>query len=162
SKDLCTRATAGEPLSAVMVDIDHFKRINDVYGHDVGDEAICAVAHELMVSRVLVGRLGGEEFALMLDGRCLQDAVGIAERLRVSLSQLQIKAGAETLTLTCSLGVSEWQRNDTIDRMLKRADMALYEAKLGGRNRVVAADSSMLAPTYPATGRTIRSDRKSA
>lgn len=162
SRDLCARAAGGEPLSAVMVDIDHFKRVNDVYGHDVGDEAICAVAHELMVSRVLVGRLGGEEFALMLDGRCLQDAVGIAERLRVSLSQLAIKAGVETITLTCSLGVSEWQRNDTIDRMLKRADMALYEAKLAGRNRVVAADGSMLAPTYPPAGRPIRSERKSA
>ena len=146
SRDLCALVRSdGEPLSAVMVDIDHFKRVNDVYGHDVGDEAICAVAHELMMARVLVrdGYRRRRIPALLLDGRCLQDAVAIAERLRVSLGKLPIKAGPETITLTCSLGVSEWQRNDSIDRMLKRADMALYRRPSSpDGNRVVAASTA--------------------
>ena len=145
SGDLCKRAAAGEPLCAVMVDIDWLqaRRSTMCTAQAVGDEAICAVAHELMMSRVLVGRLGGEEFALLLDqGRSPVAKCGqhLERGCASALSQLPIKAGVETLTLTCSLGVSEWQRNDTIDRMLKRADMALYEAKLAGRNRVVAAE----------------------
>ena len=160
AKDLCVRANAGEPFSAVMIDIDHFKHINDVHGHDVGDDAICEVAHEVMVDRSIVGRLGGEEFAVLLDGRCMADAVEIAERLRLQLAALKVGPGG--LSLTCSLGVSEWTRGDTIDRLLKRADMALYEAKIGGRNRVVAADQSLLSPTYNEAGRPIRTARKSA
>src|ERR1700674_699700 len=97
AKVLGERAEAGEPLCAVMVDIDHFKHVNDVYGHEVGDSAICAVANDLMTERALVGRLGGEEFALLLDGRCLVDAAAIADRRRVKLSELQIKAGEESI-----------------------------------------------------------------
>ena len=67
----CLRASKGAPLCAIMVDIDHFKRINDVYGHDAGDKAIFAVAHELMSGNWHAGRLGGEEFALLLDGRAM-------------------------------------------------------------------------------------------
>lgn len=159
AKQLCARAEGGYALSAIMVDIDHFKQINDVHGHDVGDDAICAVAHELMIDRAIVGRLGGEEFALLID-RPMLDAAAVAERLRSQVEALKIGAG--TISLTCSFGISEWQRGDTIDRLLKRADMALYEAKLGGRNRVVAADNAMLAPTYSEAGRPIRAARKSA
>ena len=162
AKVLGERAEAGEPLCAMMVDIDHFKCINDTHGHETGDRAICAVANELMVERALVGRIGGEEFAVLLDGRCMADAVGIAERRRAKFEELLIEAGAEPVKLTCSFGVSEWRLGDTIDRLLKRADMALYEAKTGGRNRVVAADSSLLAPTYSGSGSHIRAARKSA
>ncbi len=162
AKVLGERAEAGEPLCAVMVDIDHFKRINDTHGHEVGDHAICAVAQTLMAERGLVGRIGGEEFAVLLDGRRMAEAVGIAERRRVKFEELQIEAGTETVKLTCSFGVSEWRYGDTIDRLLKRADMALYEAKVGGRNRVIAADNSILVSTYSDTGSHIRSTRKSA
>ena len=159
---LSERAEAGEPLSALMVDIDHFKHVNDIHGHEVGDGAICAVANDLMIERGLVGRLGGEEFALLLDGRCLADAAAIAERRRVKLAEMEIKAGNETISLTCSFGVSEWRQGDSIDRLLKRADVALYEAKIGGRNRVVTTDSSMLSSTYNDTDSRVRASRKSA
>jgi diguanylate cyclase (GGDEF)-like protein len=156
AKAPCAQAEVGVPLSAIMLDIDNFKRINDVYGHGIGDEAICAVAQEINIDRCLVGRLGGEEFAVLLDGRAIDEAMAIAESLRGKLATLQIESGAGTVTLTCSFGVNQWQRGDTIDRLLKRADMALYAAKLGGRNRVVAADHTMLVPSYPEIGRSLR------
>ena len=162
AKALCARAAAGEKLAAMMVDIDHFKRVNDTHGHDVGDAALCAVAHELMNERVLLGRLGGEEFALLLEGRSMADAVNMGERIRSNIEKLEIESGSVILQLTCSFGVSEWLRHDTIDRMLKRADMALYEAKLTGRNRVVAADHAMLTTNYDEVGRLVRSAAKSA
>ena len=162
AKILGERAEAGELLGAILLDIDHFKHINDIHGHEVGDRAICAVAHGLMVERALMARIGGEEFVVLLDGRCMADAVEIAQRWRVKFEELQIEAGAETVKLTCSFGVSEWRKGDTIDHLLKRADMALYEAKIEGRNRVVAADNSLLAPTYSGSGSHIRVTRNSA
>jgi two-component system cell cycle response regulator len=162
ARALSERAEAGEPLCAVMVDIDHFKLVNDLHGHEVGDHAICAVAQALMVERALVGRIGGEEFAVLLDGRGLADALGIAERRRLKIEDMQIDADRQTVKLTCSFGVSEWRPGDTIDRLLKRADMALYEAKIGGRNCVVAADNSLIAPNYSGSGSHIRVARKSA
>jgi diguanylate cyclase (GGDEF)-like protein len=154
AKEFCARAEAGEPLAAVMIDIDHFKRINDMHGHKAGDEAICAVAQTLSAEPGVVGRLGGEEFALLLHGRTMAEAVEIAERLRAAVAGLTISDA----TLTCSFGVSEWRKGDTIDLLLKGADMALYDAKLGGRNRVIAADHPAVAPTYSSTGRTIRAE----
>jgi len=158
AKELCARAEAGEPFAAVMVDVDHFKRVNDEHGHKVGDEAICAVAQTLSAEAGVVGRLGGEEFALLLHGRTMAEAVEIAERLRAAVAGLAISGAV----LTCSFGVSEWRKGDTIDLLLKRADMALYDAKLGGRNRVIAADHPAVAPTYSGAGRTIRAQAVSA
>jgi two-component system cell cycle response regulator len=132
-------------LCAVMLDIDHFKRINDVYGHDVGDEAIATVAREAAAAGAVTGRLGGEEFALLLDELSLADAVAAAEKLRGAVAALAFDTAKGPLTLTCSFGVSEWQAGDSIDQLLKRADVALYAAKTGGRNRVVATDS-VVAP----------------
>jgi diguanylate cyclase (GGDEF)-like protein len=146
AKASCARADAGAPLSAIMIDIDHFKRVNDQYGHDVGDDVICAVAQEISVHGAIVGRLGGEEFALLLDGHTLAQAREVAEQLRVRIAGLTVESRGRLLDVTCSFGVSEWHEGDTTDRLLKRADMALYEAKLGGRNRVAAADLTMLAP----------------
>jgi diguanylate cyclase (GGDEF)-like protein len=161
AKELCRHAEAGYALSAIMIDIDHFKRINDTHGHDVGDEAISVIARELVVGRAIVGRLGGEEFALLLD-RGMSDAIGVAERLRAQVAAL--KVGAAGLTLTCSFGVSQWRRGDTIDGLLKRADVALYEAKVAGRDRVAAADESIVATAYSENGRPLRAGdgRKSA
>lgn len=156
AKEFCARAEAGEPFSAIMVDVDHFKSINDAHGHKVGDEAICAVAQTLSAERGVVGRLGGEEFALLMRGRGMAEALEVAERLRASLATLSV--GGAGVVLTCSFGVGEWRAGDTIDSLLKRADMALYDAKLGGRNRVIAADHPALAPTYSSAGRTIRAE----
>ena len=152
----CLLAERGEPLCAVMADIDHFKSINDGHGHDVGDKAIFAVAHELMSGPWHAGRLGGEEFALLLEGRRLMEAMATAETLRAQIAALRIPLGTGTLALTCSFGISEWRGGDSIDTLLKRADMALYEAKLAGRDRVIAANQEFAPPGYRSAGRAVR------
>jgi diguanylate cyclase (GGDEF)-like protein len=156
----CRRAEKGTPLCAIMADIDHFKRINDEHGHDAGDRAIFAVAHELMSGNWHAGRLGGEEFALLLEGRNLAEAATIAERLRGRIAALRIPTGEDRLSLTCSFGVSEWRAGDSIDPLLKRADMALYAAKLTGRDRVVEAGDEFASPGYSSAGRPVRAARR--
>lgn len=137
----CARCDGGGALTAIMLDVDHFKRVNDVYGHDTGDQALIAVAHTVMNACPTVGRLGGEEFAILLEGLHLGDGVAVAERLRANVAALQFDTTKGALTLTCSFGVSERHAGESIDDVLKRADVALYAAKTGGRNRVVAADA---------------------
>lgn len=88
----------------------------------------------------LAGRLGSEEFALLIEGRFV-DAVDVAQCLREDVNERTIRAGNDTIGITCSVGVAEWEAYDTIDTLLRRADVALYEAKRSDRNRVVAADS---------------------
>jgi two-component system cell cycle response regulator len=156
----CRRAEEGTPLCAIMADIDHFKRINDEHGHDAGDKAIFAVAHELMSGSWHAGRLGGEEFALLLEGRNLAEAATIAESLRGRIAGLRIPTGEDRLSLTCSFGVSEWRAGDSIDPLLKRADMALYEAKLTGRDRVVSTSNEFAPTGYSSAGRTVRAARR--
>jgi two-component system, cell cycle response regulator len=149
ARNVCVRAEAGAVLSAILFDIDHFKRVNDLYGHDVGDKAICAVAQEAAKENLIVGRLGGEEFAALVEGRRLADARDIAERLRQKMAALQFDTSQGTMTLTCSLGVSEWEAGDTIDLLLKRADVALYAAKTGGRNRVIIGNAGQQVDAVP-------------
>jgi diguanylate cyclase (GGDEF)-like protein len=134
------RCHQGDALTAIMLDIDHFKRINDLYGHDVGDVTIAAVASLAGAEQALCGRLGGEEFAILIEGERLSDTVARAERLRAAIAALRLDTANGVLTLTCSFGVSEHKAGESIDDVLKRADVALYAAKTGGRNRVVAAD----------------------
>jgi two-component system cell cycle response regulator len=143
AEQICTGSRPGATLSAIMVDIDHFKQINDRYGHDVGDEAIRGVARLAAEEGALVGRLGGEEFAMLLEGADLPQTMKLAERLRAKMAALQLETAQGPTTLTCSLGASEWQPGDTIDNLLRRADVALYAAKATGRNRVVA-DTDLL------------------
>ena len=129
-------------LTAIMLDIDHFKRINDLYGHDVGDQAIAAVAKATAAEGAIIGRLGGEEFAMLLKGSTLARGHGaLAEQLRARIAALRFDTANGPMTLTCSFGVSERKAGDSIDDLLKRADVALYAAKTSGRNRVVAADA---------------------
>ena len=156
----CGCAEKGTPLCAIMADIDYFKRINDEHGHDAGDKAIFAVAHELMSGSWHAGRLGGEEFALLLEGRNLAEGATIAERLRGRIAALRIPTGEDRLSLTCSFGVSQWRVGDSIDPLLKRADMALYEAKLTGRDRVVEAGDEFTSPGYSSAGRAVRAARR--
>jgi two-component system cell cycle response regulator len=141
AEQACLRAGNGAALSAIMLDVDHFKTINDRYGHDVGDEALRGITHAVFIGGATVGRLGGEEFAILLEDIALPEAVTLADHLRRKLAALRFEAASKVMTLTCSFGVSEWQHGDTIDTLLKRADAALYEAKSGGRNRVVAANT---------------------
>jgi diguanylate cyclase (GGDEF)-like protein len=135
------RCRDGGALTAIMFDIDHFKRVNDLYGHDVGDLAIASVAQLAAAVGVLVGRLGGEEFGILTEGQHLHDGVKLAERLRAAVAALRLTTLNGPLTLSCSFGVSEIMPGESIDDLLKRADVALYAAKTGGRNRVMAADT---------------------
>lgn len=130
-------ARAGASVSAIMIDIDHFKAINDTHGHEGGDAILWSVASKLGGHDVLAGRLGGEEFCLLIHGS-MTDASMIAEKLRVAIATAPERVGDKAVTVTCSFGVSEWQPGDTIDRLIRRADSALYKAKHGGRNRVIA------------------------
>lgn len=148
------RCGDGKGLTAIMLDIDHFKRINDLYGHDVGDQAIAAVAKAALTDGMVTGRLGGEEFAILLEGQALAEGARLAEQLRARMAALQFDSANGPMTLTCSFGVSERKAGDSIDDLLKRADIALYAAKTSGRNRVVTADA-VASPVYPAQGNVI-------
>jgi diguanylate cyclase (GGDEF)-like protein len=154
--EACGHATAGKALSSIMFDVDHFKRINDVYGHDVGDKALRAIAQEAAAGGI-VGRLGGEEFAILLENSNLGAATEIAEQMRQKIAKLQFETDAGVMTLTCSFGVGEWEASETIDELLKRADRALYEAKNTGRDRVVAADSQAPMASLSDESSTVRS-----
>ncbi|MDO9473542.1 MAG: PleD family two-component system response regulator [Caulobacter sp.] len=136
-------ALGGDPVSALMIDIDHFKKINDNFGHDIGDEVLREFAVRL-ASNVraidLPCRYGGEEFTVIMPGARLQDAERVAERIRLHVAGSPFRvSGGELLTVTISIGVSSTSgEGDTPELLLKRADEAVYEAKAAGRNRVIA------------------------
>jgi diguanylate cyclase (GGDEF)-like protein len=132
----------GSALSIIMVDIDHFKRVNDTFGHAAGDKVLREVG-SLLKSSVrrqddMVARYGGEEFVLVLPGVTLEPASTIAERIRRSFQDTPIDIGETQLHLTISLGISNFpiHRVKSKEELVKMADLALYEAKRGGRNRV--------------------------
>jgi diguanylate cyclase (GGDEF)-like protein len=132
----------GQPLSAVMLDVDHFKTINDRHGHAVGDQVLRVLADRCRAalrSIDVLGRYGGEEFAIVLPGtRRNAGAVVLAERIRQRIADEPIETDAGPVTVTVSAGVAGMD-DDTLEpgELLKRADAALYEAKQQGRNRVV-------------------------
>ena len=131
-------ARSGHPLSVVLCDLDRFKSINDAYGHEAGDAVLRHVGAQIKSLDVPAGRLGGEELAILIAAP-LEHAVAFAERFRQSVAALAIEAGEQTIAVTCSIGAAEWQPEEGIDALLRRADIALYEAKRSGRDRVVAA-----------------------
>lgn len=137
---------AGIPVTVLIADIDHFKKVNDQLGHLAGDEAIRGVAGEIarMVRDVdVLGRYGGEEFAAILPGAGPAEAQVVAERIREAVSRMELPALGRRLT--CSIGTctdSPSGEGQELDHLLERADQALYAAKRGGRNRVVAAPPS--------------------
>jgi diguanylate cyclase (GGDEF)-like protein len=135
---MCQEAAA--PLAAIMVDIDHFKSINDRFGHAAGDTALRAVAQSLIGRSELAGRLGGEEFALLLSQGDPDEAWLAAEALRDEIAARQIGIESTALTVTCSFGVAIGAPGDDIDDLLRRADAALYTAKRAGRNLVAFFD----------------------
>jgi diguanylate cyclase (GGDEF)-like protein len=130
----------GQSLCAMMLDLDHFKSVNDTYGHAVGDEVLKEIAEccrrELRGVDV-VGRYGGEEFAIMLPEIDLSTAFQVAERLRRSVAGKTVDARRSLLVITVSIGVSAVEDEDlSVEDVIGRADEALYSAKRGGRNRV--------------------------
>ena len=134
----------GEPVSLLVIDIDHFKKVNDSFGHDVGDEVLSEFAVRL-ASNVraidLPVRHGGEEFVVVMPDTDLEDARRIAERIRLHAAgaPFRVMGGQELLSVTISIGVAcSAGSEDTPTALLKRADEAVYEAKSRGRNRVIA------------------------
>ena len=127
-------------ISLITIDIDHFKRINDTYGHDEGDKVLKHVAASMKGfarSSDVLCRLGGEEFLLVLSNTRLDAAVAIAERCRKGVEALVFVCGGQPLSVTISLGVAAQCADLNFDRLLKAADAAMYQAKSEGRNRVV-------------------------
>jgi diguanylate cyclase (GGDEF)-like protein/PAS domain S-box-containing protein len=135
-------AVAPATISGIMADIDHFKRVNDAYGHDGGDLVLKAVAVALQAAARdgdTVARIGGEEFVLVLPGVSADEAGRVAERLRATIERLVIEAGGSQVRVTASFGVAEQCAQEAWSVTLERADAALYRAKDEGRNRVVQA-----------------------
>jgi diguanylate cyclase (GGDEF)-like protein len=132
----------GRPLSLLLGDIDHFKRVNDLHGHAVGDGVLRAIARVLRdgVREVdHVARWGGEEFLVLLPGTELDEAQQVADRLREAVGELAEIEGRGGLSLSITLGLAELEPGESIEQALRRADQALYEGKQAGRNRVVLA-----------------------
>lgn len=133
----------GEAISVLIIDLDHFKSINDSFGHDVGDEVLREFAVRLATNVRAVDlpcRLGGEEFVVVMPGTSLEDAQRIAERIRRDISSEPFRAldGKAPLNVTVSVGVASSVEGDTPETLLKRADQGVYEAKAKGRNTVVS------------------------
>jgi diguanylate cyclase (GGDEF)-like protein len=135
------------PLSLLMMDIDFFKSINDRFGHDAGDKVIAGVANVCITtarSTDLLGRLGGEELALLLPETDLRSATHVAERLRLRIVEETIRVGGEWIPVTASIGVAEASLTvGSFPDLMKRADAALYAAKRNGRNRVEAMSAEL-------------------
>lgn len=130
---------ADEPLSVVLLDLDFFKRVNDQYGHAVGDDVLRRVARVLgdaLKPGETLARLGGEEFAVLLPGLSLERAERRAHALRAEVEALCIRSGDRVVRMTASVGVACWMPEESIDAALARADLAMYEAKADGRNCV--------------------------
>jgi two-component system cell cycle response regulator len=138
-------AQGGEPVATLLIDMDHFKSINDTYGHAAGDEVLKEFALRLATSVRAIDvlcRYGGEEFVVVMPDTQQEDACRIAERIRLHVAgaPFRIHGGRDTISATISIGVaSSHDPEDTLEALLQRADEALYEAKSGGRNRVVTA-----------------------
>ncbi|MFC7531860.1 diguanylate cyclase [Actinoplanes sp. GCM10030250] len=141
-REFATVAERPDGIAVLMLDVDHFKKINDGYGHQVGDEVLRGVVTRLRTGRRpadLLARYGGEEFVLLLpgDGAC---AAAIAEQIRAEVARAPIDTSAGPVPVTISVGAARATAPGSLDAVLGRADACLYEAKRSGRNRVVAAD----------------------
>lgn len=132
-----------QPLALLMIDIDHFKQLNDRWGHACGDQALAVFARtasEVMREHETIGRLGGEEFAMILPGADLHGAMQAAERLRLAIRLAPVVTSGPSVTMTVSIGVVVLDPNEDLSAALARADRALYAAKRDGRDRVEAGE----------------------
>jgi diguanylate cyclase (GGDEF)-like protein len=130
-----------KPMGMILLDIDHFKLVNDTHGHDIGDEVLRQIAtclREFTRYHDVVARLGGEEFAVLSPNVSPSQLFGLAERIRTAISGLAVETGNVALRVTVSAGVALWDGKEKGDALFKRADRQLYEAKKQGRNRVCA------------------------
>lgn len=130
-----------KPMGMILLDIDHFKQVNDTHGHDVGDEVlrrIAACLAEFTRYHDVVARLGGEEFAVLSPNVTENQLLSLADRIRNAIAALMIEADNVTLRITVSAGVALWDGTEAAAGLFKRADAQLYSAKRLGRNRVCA------------------------
>ncbi|SOE17544.1 diguanylate cyclase (GGDEF)-like protein [Hoeflea halophila] len=131
-----------KPIGMVILDLDHFKKVNDTHGHDVGDKVLREVAECLQVFtryHDVLARLGGEEFAILSPNITERQLYNLSDRIRQAVSELRIVNGNVTLKVTVSAGLAIWDRTESGEELYRRADKQLYEAKRQGRNRVCAA-----------------------
>ena len=133
-----------EPLGVLMLDLDHFKRINDAHGHARGDVVLkqtTRAVQSMLRAGDIVGRFGGEEFVILLSGADLKQAMGAAERCRVAVAKMEVP-DAPYLSVTASVGVAAFpDHGEDLDGLLKASDRAMYMAKASGRNRIETADA---------------------
>jgi diguanylate cyclase (GGDEF)-like protein len=148
--DVEVAARLNQPLSAILLDLDHLKKINDSFGHSVGDEVIREVVKKCKdnIREIdLLGRYGGDEFLLLLIGSTIDQAAVIAERLRKLVEQDAVQTEAGNLNMTSSLGVTATPpAPGLIDKLIATADAALYQAKNNGRNQVAIWKESGILP----------------
>ena len=127
------------PLSIIMLDIDHFKKVNDTYGHLAGDfilKEIANVIKKSIRSSDACGRFGGEEFIILLPNTKLSGAMKLAERIRKNIENYEFVFRNKKIPITVSIGITSASKNDSVFSLIQRADEALYEAKNKGRNRI--------------------------
>ena len=138
-QEIATTKRQKNPLCAMMIDIDFFKKVNDTYGHASGDAVLRTVASiikEHLRESDIPSRYGGEEFAVLLPYTHIEEAKIVGERLRKAVEETPIPIDKKNINVTISMGLAEFNVNETGEELFKRADSALYEAKEGGRNRV--------------------------
>lgn len=139
------------PFGVLLIDIDHFKNINDTYGHDIGDRALKMVSRTLSYSsRVfdVVGRWGGEEFLAIVSHIDAVQLFNVAERLRAMIAQSILELPEGLIQVTASIGASMAEAGEDADKVLRRVDRRLYQAKHDGRNRVVASNPDETSPKF--------------
>jgi len=147
-RELPRARRAGQALSLAVLDIDHFKVVNDTWGHPVGDRVLVAVARAIeqaLRAYDHVARVGGEEFMVLLPGACPADALRVLERICASIrDKAHVNVGDQVIAVTCSAGLTSLAHpSETSDALMQRADRALYMAKAAGRNRIVTLDSEL-------------------
>lgn len=149
ASELARRQRYGHPLSLLMLDLDHFKQINDQWGHAVGDDALRLFADSVQCclrTQDVAGRLGGEEFAILLPETAENVAIPVAERIRARIEHAPIITPKGKCSVTVSIGVTEASDGDDLESLLRRADEALYSAKQGGRNQVISTSERQSPP----------------
>ncbi len=132
----------GKPIGLAILDLDHFKKINDTHGHDIGDQVLRQVAsclQEFTRYHDVAARIGGEEFVILSPNITERQLYTLADRIRQAISKLQIQNGNITLKVTTSIGMTIWNGEESSEEFYRRADKQLYQAKRIGRNRVCAA-----------------------
>ncbi len=146
---------ANAPVSLILADIDHFKKVNDSFGHVVGDRVIARfgkLIDQLIRSGDVSGRVGGEEFCVLVWDCTVADAAQLAERIRLSLARPDHSDDADHVPITASFGVAQWRESESYAQLFERADKALYAAKGNGRNQVASegkaplGDSGLVVP----------------